>query len=41
MFSRLRSFLTAWTRRDPFEDTLDEEVRFHLEVDPGQAEVQQ
>ena len=32
MFSRLRSFLTAWTRREPFEDALDEEVRFHLEA---------
>ena len=32
MFSRLRSFLTAWARRDPFEDALDEEVRFHLEA---------
>ena len=30
MFSRLRSFLAAWTRRERFEDTLDEEVRFHL-----------
>ena len=28
--SRLRSFLTAWSRRKRFEDTLDEEVRFHL-----------
>ena len=32
MLSRLRSFLTAWTRRKPFEDALDEEVRFHLEA---------
>ena len=32
MLARLRSFLTAWTRRDRFEDTLDEEVRFHLEA---------
>ena len=32
MFSRLRSFLTAWIRREPFEDALDEEVRFHLEA---------
>ena len=32
MFSRLRSFLTAWTRRERFEDTLDDEVRFHLEA---------
>ena len=32
MYSRLRSFLTAWIRREPFEDALDEEVRFHLEA---------
>ena len=32
MVRRLRSFLTAWTRRDRFEDALDEEVRFHLEA---------
>ncbi len=32
MFARLRSFLTAWTRRERFEDSLDEEVRFHLEA---------
>ena len=32
MFSRLRSFLTAWTRRDRLEDALDEEVRFHLDA---------
>ena len=32
MFSRLRSFLTAWTHRERFEDSLDEEVRFHLEA---------
>ena len=32
MFSRLRSFLTAWTRRERFEDSLDEEVRFHLDA---------
>ena len=31
-FPRLRSFLTAWTRRERFEDTLDEEVRFHLDA---------
>ena len=31
MFSRLRSFLTALTRRERFEDGLDAEVRFHLE----------
>ena len=29
-FPRLRSFLTAWTRRERFEDALDAEVRFHL-----------
>ena len=32
MFSRLRSFLVAWTRRERFEDSLDEEVRFHLDA---------
>ena len=32
MFSRLRSFLTVWARRERFEDALDEEVRFHLEA---------
>ncbi len=32
MLARLRSFLAAWTRRDRFEDALDEEVRFHLEA---------
>ena len=32
MFSRLRSFQTAWTRRERFEDALDEEVRFHLDA---------
>ena len=32
MFSRLRSFLTAWTRRERFEGSLDEEVRFHLDA---------
>ena len=31
MFAHLRSFLTAWTRRERFEDGLDDEVRFHLE----------
>ena len=31
MLSRLRSFLTALTRRERFEDGLDAEVRFHLE----------
>ena len=30
MLSRLRSFLTAWARRERFEDGLDAEVRFHL-----------
>ena len=32
MFRRLRSYLTAWTRRDGFEESLDEEVRFHLDA---------
>ncbi len=32
MLSRPRSLLAAWTRRDRFEDVLDEEVRFHLEA---------
>ena len=32
MFSRLRSFLVTWTRRERFEDSLDEEVRFHLDA---------
>ena len=31
-FSRLRSFLTTWTRRERFEDALDEEVRSHLDT---------
>ena len=32
MLARPRSFLAAWTRRDRFEDALDDEVRFHLEA---------
>ena len=32
MFSRLRSFLATWIRRERFEDSLDEEVRFHLDA---------
>ena len=32
MLSSLRSFVTAWTRRERFEDALDEEVRFHLDA---------
>lgn len=32
VLSRLRSFLTAWARRGRFEDSLDEEVRFHLDA---------
>ena len=32
MFARLRSFLTAWTWRERFEDSLGEEVRFHLDA---------
>ena len=30
LFPRLRSFLTALTYRERFEDSLDEEVLFHL-----------
>ncbi len=30
MFPRLRSFLTTLTHRERFEDSLDEEVWFHL-----------
>ncbi len=32
MLACLRSFLGAWIRRERFEDTLDEEIRFHLEA---------
>ena len=32
MYARLRSFLIACTRREGFEDSLDEEVRFHLDA---------
>ena len=32
MYSRLRSFWIACTRRERFEDSLDEEVRFHLDA---------
>ena len=32
MFSPLRSFLTACTRREHFEVSLDDEVRFHLDA---------
>jgi len=32
VFSRLHSFLIAWTRRERFEDSLDEEMRFHLDA---------
>ena len=32
MLSRLRSYVTAWTRRDGFEESLDEEVSFHLDA---------
>ena len=32
MFPRLRSFLKTLTQRERFEDSLDEEVRFHLDV---------
>ena len=30
LLSRLRSFLAAWSRRERFEHSLDEEVRFHI-----------
>ena len=30
LLSRLRSFLATWSRRERFEDSLDEEVRFHI-----------
>ena len=32
MFPRLRSFLTTLIRRKHFEDSLDEEMRFHLDA---------
>jgi len=32
LFSRLRSFVAALTGRDRFEDTLSEELRFHLQA---------
>ena len=32
MFPRLRSFLTTLIRRERFEDSLDEEIRFHLDA---------
>ena len=32
MFPRLRSFLTTLTQRKRFEDSLYEEVRFHLDA---------
>ena len=32
MFARLRSFLKALIRRGQFENTLTEELRFHLDV---------
>ena len=32
MLSRLRSFVATWTRRERFEDGLDEELRFHLDA---------
>lgn len=31
VLARLRSFLTTASRRQRYEDALDEEVRFHLE----------
>ena len=30
LLSRLRSFLTTWSRRERFEGSVDEEVRFHI-----------
>ncbi len=35
MLSRLLLLLKAWTRRERFENALDEEVRFHLEACTG------
>ena len=32
MFARLRSFLTTLIQRERFEDSLDEEMRFHLDA---------
>ena len=32
LFPRLRSFLTTLTQRERCEDSLDEEVRFHLDA---------
>ena len=32
LFLRLRSFLTTLTQRERCEDSLDEEVRFHLDA---------
>ena len=32
MFARLRSFVSAFIRREQFEDTLSEELRFHLDA---------
>ena len=32
MFPRLRSLLTTLPQRKRFEDSLDEEVRFHLDA---------
>ena len=32
MFPRLRSFLTTLIQRERFEDSLDEEIRFHLDA---------
>ena len=32
MFPRLRSFLTTLAQRQRFEDSLDEEMRFHLDA---------
>ena len=32
MWPRLRSFVTAFTRCEQFEDTLSDELRFHVDV---------
>ena len=32
MWARLRSFVAAFTRREQFEDTLSDELRFHVDA---------
>lgn len=32
IFARLRSFLTTLTRRERFQDSLNDEMRFHLDA---------